>query len=255
MSPLKKILFTLITLILVLGAAEGALRLMGELGEGEGESIQYGGLRLLPDPQLIFKLAPGEFTFQGVHYRQNRQGWRMGNIPRAKAPGEFRVMFLGDSSIWGDGVEEGKTLSFHAEEILHISTPRKVVTINAATPGYSSLQSRLLLKRDVDRVKPDLVVIASLWSDLMAMGETDASLLKRISTERGEGAPWWTSSALLHELGRITDGLKHGEEPYRMALDRIFAPQKEGHKGEARPDRALPGQLHGAGPKIRALLA
>ena len=63
-----------------------------------------------------------------------------------------RVMLLGDSQSWGDGVNNNEMFA----ELLEQSGEREI--INTACPGYSTAQELLLLTRDGARYRPDLVV-------------------------------------------------------------------------------------------------
>ena len=90
-----------------------------------------------------------------------------GPTPAAeKGPDEWRLMTLGDSSIWGDGVAEADVFSAVASRALSARTGRAVQAFNAAQPGHSTKSSLAVFDALGPRIQPDAVVIGNLWSDL-----------------------------------------------------------------------------------------
>jgi lysophospholipase L1-like esterase len=108
-----------------------------------------------------------------------------------KTDGELRLLFLGDSTVYGFGVLDDQTMSTSAARGLNKRLGKTTTGVNGGIPGYDSGQSLTLLKRLLDPVQPDWVVIASLWSDCYVDREpwldgdgVKSSLLARTNTYR-----------------------------------------------------------------------
>ena len=82
-------------------------------------------------------------------------------VLETKPSGVKRVVVLGDSTVYGHGVEDDETFSAQLDDRLG----ETVQVLNLGTPGYSSAQSINLMTMRGWRLQPDLVVIANLWSD------------------------------------------------------------------------------------------
>ncbi len=94
-----------------------------------------------------------------VVYRINSVGIRDKEI--TPTPDKFRVLFLGDSQTFGEGVEEHERFSNLVEQNLEA-----VYTINAGVPGYGIHQMLSYLKYFGVKLKPDLVVFTLISGDL-----------------------------------------------------------------------------------------
>lgn len=168
----RKALFALFALVLAAGVGEGAARLLGpELmppdtahvaADGEavpGEPNMLGdalaGWRARPGPQRSFGIAGGtHVTSQGLR----------GPEPGGKAEGERRVLLLGDSTVFGVLVADAETFAVQVEGRLRARDAR-VRVLNGGCPGYSSWQALQALRVRLLPLAPDLVVVATLWSD------------------------------------------------------------------------------------------
>lgn len=162
-----------------------ALGLVAALG------VLEGGARVLlpappadlhmPDPSSLFRLTPG---YRGSLYfgkgqaeaaetpiRVNRWGCRGDDIAETKAPGELRVLCLGDSYTFGLGSLEASTFPAQLEAALgdHFrNAPVRV--INAGTGGQAPWQERIRLNDTGWRLQPDVVVLQTFMSN--DIGET-----------------------------------------------------------------------------------
>lgn len=98
---------------------------------------------------------PGAFAnSRGLHERE---------LPLAKAPGEFRILCLGDSWTAGGGVAMEGTWPRRLEAILRERLPgRSITVINAGTGGMGYLQAYLTLTEVALAYEPDLVVTGGL---------------------------------------------------------------------------------------------
>jgi len=125
------------------------------------------------DPLLLWKNRPGKFD-------HNSLGLRGAEIDRSKKPGEVRVIILGDSSIYGDGVSPEQTAAKHLETIISTQNPGKLVTVvNGGVCGYSSRQGRYFLSELIPAVRPDIVVIGYFHSDVKKERQEDRTVVKQ----------------------------------------------------------------------------
>jgi lysophospholipase L1-like esterase len=126
----------------------------------------------------------------------NSMGLRDDEFPAQKAPGELRVIVMGDSCTFGDGVANWESYANVLEETLGTALPgRKVQVINAGVPGYTSYQVRTYLERELLKYRPDLVVVYVGFNDNVPApnGITDA---QRGSVSRSV----WTAQRVLGSL-------------------------------------------------------
>ncbi len=120
------------------------------------------------NPMLLWELVPGPRTERGVQVHVNRAGFRGPERGPRAGP---RALAVGDSSVYGFGVEDPAVWSARAETTLGAEV------INGACPGWSSYQARNMLDLRGWALEPDLLVIANLWSDNTYDGFVDRELL------------------------------------------------------------------------------
>lgn len=180
---------------------------------------------LVPDDVAGWGLPPSQLHTQGdVVVRTNSLGMR-GPEPSPPAPGERRILAMGDSSIFGYGVPERAVFVSVAAERLQQEAQGPVTGWIGAVPGHTAAQSGETLARLAPRVGPRWVVIGNLWSDLYGQAAPAAS--------------WEETRHRLHTLAS-----------YRL-LQRLLAPALRprkvrfltgvddlGQPGGARPPRA-----------------
>ena len=93
-------------------------------------------------------------TMKNTRVEINAHGVRGDDIPYEKPAGEFRLLFLGDSQIFGDGVEAADTFPQLLEERF-----KDVKSINAAVIGYGTDQQLLYLRNEGMKYSPDVIVV------------------------------------------------------------------------------------------------
>ena len=107
------------------------------------------------DPELGYAPIPNSEVSGN---KLNEHGMRGPLLPIKKNSGHFRILFIGDSTCWGLGVKLEDSFASLATSLIAADNPdRKVEYIQGAFPGYSSYQSRIMLKKNLNR-EPDLVV-------------------------------------------------------------------------------------------------
>jgi len=127
------------------------------------ESVPDYVYRLPPNGAWEGEIFPDEVTTDAffVNYRTNERGFRGPAFPDQKTPGRLRVICMGDSHTYGEGVEESETYPSRLEQVLNRATGnRRFEVINMGVPGYSSCQGLLLLEKEVRNLSPDYVVMA-----------------------------------------------------------------------------------------------
>jgi len=123
------------------------------------------------DQILGWKLKPGAegYLFSGefkTYVKNNAQGMRMSrNITQQKS--KYRIAVLGDSMIWGFGVEESDRVSENLERQL-----KNAEVLNFGVSGYGTDQEYLQLNKTVLKFQPDMVIIAFYANDLEDAGNS-----------------------------------------------------------------------------------
>lgn len=150
--------------------------------------VTHTGAPYLPgNPFLLWEMVSGDRTELGVDVSVNTHGFRGPPIQTQKAEGVRRILLIGDSSVYGHGVGQESTFAHHLNKALGPS----VEVINLGVPGYSSAQSLNLLELRGWELDPDLVIVASLWSD----NNFDAFVDKELLSEQLAFSEGWMGSA------------------------------------------------------------
>lgn len=125
-----------------------------------------------PDPPRRYRLSPGyrgeltNFTEFHTPLAISSQGLRGPALP-PKSPEEKRLLVLGDSFIFGWGVEEQETLAARLEALLVPEQPSWRV-INAGIPGFGVLDEVDWLEAHGFAFEPDAVLLGVfLGNDLL----------------------------------------------------------------------------------------
>lgn len=108
-----------------------------------------------------------------ISYRINEQGYRGGSLSVAKTDGLYRVVCLGDSITFGEGVREEDTYPVRLETLLGASMPgRTVQVVNAGVQGYGTREEAALFFARCEKLKPDVVTLGFFLNDATDFGET-----------------------------------------------------------------------------------
>jgi len=124
-------------------------------------------LRMSGEPRLVYRLLPNlDVRFLDGALRTNSQGWREEEIPFAKEPGTLRIVGIGDSVMFGWGVEESERYMDRLEDGLGRSYPgRRWQSISLAVPGYNLVMEVAALEEFGLDYSPDLIVIGFSTND------------------------------------------------------------------------------------------
>jgi lysophospholipase L1-like esterase len=170
-SPRKTILFQITLPILALLAVEGALRLAGfeyhnipryvRFGDDKYRNLgrSEGHYDFIPDKQLFWRLAPSN-----PRLLTNAHGFRGTEFSDAKPPGVERIIALGCSCTFG--IESSFTYTMALQQFLNRNgAGRRYEVINTGVPGYSSFQGVRLLETELERYRPDILLVYFGWND------------------------------------------------------------------------------------------
>jgi lysophospholipase L1-like esterase len=144
------------------------------------------------DPLLFWRVKPNlsnviwDFTVVST----NAEGLRHDGDIKRKEPGTLRVVCLGDSVTFGyrvpvvwaerpnDYNRDWLPYPQLLEKALRAANPdRKIEVIALAVPGYTSYQGLAWLRRDIERLEPDVVTACFGWNDIGLRSVTDRELM------------------------------------------------------------------------------
>jgi lysophospholipase L1-like esterase len=145
------------------------------------------------DPLLLWRLKPNlnhiiwDFTLLST----NAQHLRADGPLKPRQAGTVRIVCLGDSVTFGYRVPtvwperpndyDRTALPFPMllENELRAANPNgQIEVITMAVPGYTSHQGLAWLRRDIDRLKPDLLTISFGWNDGSLSDVSDGEAIK-----------------------------------------------------------------------------
>jgi hypothetical protein len=171
-----------------LAAAEVGLRLYAQISDRStrdlGESLEasrdaapgastHNSLRGLVQPslqpELIFELKPNlDTTFQGAALRTNSLGMRDREYRPDNIEGSLRIAGLGDSVMFGWGVEEEDGFLRLIEHRLRVASPpgARCEVLNFAVPGYNTVMQVAAFRVKALPFAPDAVILQFTNNDL-----------------------------------------------------------------------------------------
>ncbi len=177
LSAGKKVIFSAFATLLFFLFLELFLRISG-LGSGVYlQVVPEGGpsdpsfyqpaenrlYKLLPDSQGQYKNRLGESN----PYRINNLGFRGPDISGEKPENVYRIICLGDSCTFGEGLG-GDTVPYPRilENILNESARGvRFEVVNAGVPGYNTIDGFYWIRDELMTLSPDLVTILFGWND------------------------------------------------------------------------------------------
>jgi lysophospholipase L1-like esterase len=172
---LKNIAFALVTIVLILVAAEAAIRIAGLKPRVDNPFFMLVRVFEYPDyfakdEDLFWRLradvGPEEQFLVAGSYRTNSLGLRGPQIDLEAVRQRQRVACFGNSCTFGWKLTEAETYPTVLQGQLeqHLGTGR-VITFNCGVPGYSSYQGLKMLREYQPLLEPDVAVICYGWND------------------------------------------------------------------------------------------
>lgn len=149
-------------LILTLGALEIGIRL-------SGYTLYYldkAAFIPSPNPEIVYELKPG---FRGLYAGSlvsiNSSGFRGKEVAVPSTSEATRIVILGDSVAFGQGVQEGETLAEQLEARLQAKLSYPVEVLNLGVPGYDTGQEWWTFKERALPLKPRALVLLYVEND------------------------------------------------------------------------------------------
>jgi hypothetical protein len=149
--------------ILALALALGASLLVAEIAvrvlAGSPLAERLPVMMVRANPRRGWEMVPGEhYTYQH-RVQVNSLGLR-GPELAAKRPGERRILFLGDSLTYGQGVADDETVPAALERALAERAPQqRWSVVNAGCRAYGTSHELGLLAELGARIQPDVVLL------------------------------------------------------------------------------------------------
>ncbi|MEO6400886.1 MAG: SGNH/GDSL hydrolase family protein, partial [Vicinamibacteria bacterium] len=134
-----------------------------------GSTVTLGQIiRRSDSPRIIYELRPRlDVRFAGGHLTSSDAGYRGGDTERPKPPGRYRVIGIGDSYMFGQGVSDEETyLARLPGAMASSAVGRTLDTVNLSAPGYNTVMEVELLKASWARLDGDLILIEIVGNDL-----------------------------------------------------------------------------------------
>lgn len=141
------------------------------------------GANEVEDDVLLWRHRPGH-----PEGPINSLGFRGPDVPLQKAPGVLRILSLGESTTYGEYVTFEDTYSWRLEAALR-ARGLTVEVLNAGVSAWSTVQSARFLALEIDRLRPDLVLVYHEINDFLPTtfrglrlpggGLTDRELMRR----------------------------------------------------------------------------
>ncbi len=161
--------FVAVQAVLVIALTEIGARIIDPAGISYyPETARLFDAMVIEEP-IGYRFPPGmSDTYYGVSVQTNSLGMRDREIPPSKAVDEFRILILGDSVVFGYGVEFEDSIPYQLEQILSegASGRRWYRTLNMGVPSYNTEQELIQLQQTGLALEPDLVVLVFVRNDI-----------------------------------------------------------------------------------------
>ena len=137
------------------------------------------------DERLGWKLRPGQRSFtMSEPVTTNALGLRSPEVDGPPTAGELRILCLGDSQTFGNGVGQEKTYPRRLEALLAARRPgERFTVVNAGVPAYDTLQEVEQMERLLPRLRPAVVIVGFYLNDIGEAAYPDKS--QAMDAEKG----------------------------------------------------------------------
>jgi lysophospholipase L1-like esterase len=116
--------------------------------------------------------------YSGAEVSFNSLGLRDREFAVDRAPNVSRIIVLGDSITFGQGVPQDLTYPKVTEALLNrslLGPERSVEVMNFGIPGYNTLHELAQLRETGLRYQPDLVVVGFLYNDVLPSSKAQST--------------------------------------------------------------------------------
>ncbi len=133
-------------------------------------------------PDLGWERKPGfNGTFAGISRSFDQAGFLTGDEQKFRDSTKKKILFIGDSNTFGNDSPVERIFPSLVDSMLP-----DAVTFNLGVPGYTSFQGKVLLRKILQKVHPDLVIISFNFNDrryVLSPDETDSEETFRCTFE------------------------------------------------------------------------
>lgn len=118
--------------------------------------------------RIVYELRPRlDVIFAGARLSTSDAGHRGADVAGRKPISTFRIVGIGDSYMFGQGVADDETyLARLSGPTVDLLSGRQVETVNLAVPGYNTVMEVETLRARAEALHPDLVLIEIVGNDL-----------------------------------------------------------------------------------------
>lgn len=190
-------------------------------------------------PATIFELSDFHFrsnetemsveaplTRHCVEYQTNELGFRGRDYAIPRPPGLYRIVALGDSFTWGQGVHQEDTFASVLERRLNreATDALQYEVINCGRVGYDAGHERVCYEREAGRYQPNLVLLQLCKNDF----EPDSAAAPNTNVNgHGSGAALDPGQRCLAEILRLEQlcrqqGVRLVVMPFRLDDDQFL---------------------------------
>jgi lysophospholipase L1-like esterase len=157
----------------------------------------------IPDP-VAARVGKAGFhdKYKGVLVDINAAGMRGASDFVAKSPNTFRIICLGDSYVFGTGVETTERFCDRLQDFYQknniTADGKKIETVAVGLPSYTTQQEAAYLSARLDDYAPDIILVVSVQNDITdnAGVTTAGSLTSEYSIEqRAAGSAVFSNQA------------------------------------------------------------
>jgi lysophospholipase L1-like esterase len=190
--------------------------------------LRLGGVGAAYDPSRLgrWQTTPNLVNHQMVGTREphdfrlstNADGLRT-DTPRARTEGRVRIALMGDSNVFGWGLDNAETLAAQTERKMR-SAGHDVEIINAGQPGYSTAQATWLFGETLQHYTPDLTIV------FLSMHDHNRVLVSDKEIWQGADGPARPLQVFLARHSRIYEALRR--RLYPMAHEPQVMPDELG---------------------------
>jgi lysophospholipase L1-like esterase len=160
-------LFPLVTLAAALTAMLGVGELLLRAVHGSPPRWTWPQERYQSDPTTGVWLRPSQLAFtHGAAVATNSAGIRDAEYAARPSAGMHRVLALGDSQTFGNGLGLEATWPKQLEAELNARGRGRYEVLNAGIPSTDTWQHEVVLERLVERYRPDTVLLAVYVNDV-----------------------------------------------------------------------------------------
>ena len=161
-SLFRLVLLSALGFIFALLSAEAVLR-------GVGYTPYYLEARALEPsqvPDITYQLRPGfKGLYAGLPISINSMGYRGNETPAEIEKAAVRIVVIGDSVAFGQGVPDGQNLPDKLAARLRDRLKRPVVVVNLGVPGYDTCQESGTFRERALALKPQVALLIYVDND------------------------------------------------------------------------------------------